>query len=398
MIPEKLVKAELREITWDKKQQVVLGKKKVKVQFNPESLKVTLSNQNASGDQSGGAPQQFVGTGTTKLTFDLWFDASAPGQSTQDVTSLTRQVAFFMTPGKKNNKPTAPPGVRFHWGSFLFDGVMDSLDETLEYFSEDGRPLRSKVSVSLSRQEIKFEFGKQQANQAQGKGTPTAPAQPAREGQTAQDLGGDQWPALAAANGIENPRNLQAGAAFDASLGASASLSLGASAGVSGSLSAAIGGDLAAGASFSADASASLGGGLRAGASAAAGLGAGGGLSAGAGLGAGLGGGLSASAGAGLGGGLTGGGGFGSDLGGSAGLSAGAGLGAGTGLGAGAGLGAGLGLSAGGSPNAGLDLSSSSSASFSAGASGSTSSTQGGVAASAQAKAGAAFDAKLRRR
>ena len=78
----KLVKAELQEIDLAKPEAA--PKKKVPVQFNPESLKVAFANQiqtpegGGSGDQRGGAAQQFVGAGTTKLTLQLWFDVNAP--------------------------------------------------------------------------------------------------------------------------------------------------------------------------------------------------------------------------------------------------------------------------------------------------------------------------------
>ena len=38
-------------------------------------------------------------------------------------------------------------GCRFEWGSFIFQGVVDSMDETLDYFSEEGVPLRATVSL-----------------------------------------------------------------------------------------------------------------------------------------------------------------------------------------------------------------------------------------------------------
>lgn len=52
--------------------------KRVTVQFNPQTLKVSLSNQNAGGSQPGGSSTQFVGQGTTKLTLELWFDVTLP--------------------------------------------------------------------------------------------------------------------------------------------------------------------------------------------------------------------------------------------------------------------------------------------------------------------------------
>jgi len=305
MTPEKLEKATLREIAWDTDQQVELKEKQVTVQFNPESLKLAYSNQNASGDQRGGSAVQYVGSGSTKLSFDLWFDVSSAHHSRQappgDVRDLTQEVTYFITPKESKKKGKfIPPGVRFQWGTFLFDGVVESLSESLEYFSEDGIPLRGKVSVSLTRQEIKYEGGQQTAGNL-GSFRSGSPRQPVTEGQTAQSIAeqagkGEDWPQVAAANGIENPRAPAPGSFLDT----------GAAGGGTGGLSTE--GGLAAGASFGATASAgaALGGGLRAGVAAGAlgtaGTSLVGALSPGAstGLGAAIGGGNGGGAGAGI--------------------------------------------------------------------------------------------------
>jgi len=93
---------------------VVVGSPSIEVQFNPESLKLTYSNSMTGGDQSGGSSMQFVGQSTTKLSFDLWFDVSAPqpqraqddgspdDSTVNDVRKLTGYVVGFMKPSKKD--------------------------------------------------------------------------------------------------------------------------------------------------------------------------------------------------------------------------------------------------------------------------------------------------------
>ena len=120
MKPPNLVKARIEQISWNKEKQVVDGAHKIPVQFNPDSLKVSLSNQTSGGDQRGGSAIQFVGAGTTKLSFDLWFDVTNPehnqrqvkGFIPDDVRLLTEEVAFFMKPTPSGDK-FVPPGVRF---------------------------------------------------------------------------------------------------------------------------------------------------------------------------------------------------------------------------------------------------------------------------------------------
>src|SRR5262249_48078848 len=159
-----LAKAELHEMDSDFKNVINDADRKVTVQFNPESLKVSYANQLATpsgaGDQKGTPTRQFVGAGTTKLSLQIWFDVSAPlpddSSGVSDVRKLTERVAYFITPRKDDQDPTKliPPAVRFLWGSFQFDGIMDSLEESLELFSSDGIPLRASMTLNLSQQKI----------------------------------------------------------------------------------------------------------------------------------------------------------------------------------------------------------------------------------------------------
>jgi len=271
VIPENLEKANLQEITWDTNQDPIDGDHSVVVQFNPESLKLALSNKNASGDQRGGSAIQYVGAGTSKLSFDLWFDAT--GSPDGDVRSLTNEVIFFMTPQSTNEEDKfIPPGLRFSWGSFLFEGIMDSLGEDLEYFSEDGRPLRAKLAISMSRQEIRYESGRQQGGSGLGTTASSGSAPQAAAGNSVPDLAGENWAPIAAANGIENPLDLSAGQSLDLTAGLNASAGLSVGAGVS--LDATVNAGLSAGASFESSASvgASLGAGLRSAAVGGAGI------------------------------------------------------------------------------------------------------------------------------
>lgn len=227
--PDRLEKARLVKITWDEEGQVVETSDPVPVQFNPETLKVAYANRSAGGDQRGGSAVQFVGSGTTKLSLDLWFDVTAPAPSrpadeADDVRLLTRKVVDFIEP-----KPTGeedkfiPPGMRFLWGSFLFEGVLDSINESLEFFSEEGRPLRAKLTLSLTSQRIQFEFNP--AFGQAGAGAPasaTRPQTPVREGESVQQAAAregrqDEWQEIANRNDVDNPRNLPAGAPLDMS-------------------------------------------------------------------------------------------------------------------------------------------------------------------------------------
>jgi hypothetical protein len=224
-----LAKAELRQLDADFNNEIN-AENWIKVQFNPETLKVSFANQIATpsgaGDQSGTPARQFVGAGTTKLSLQLWFDVSAslPEAEAQgdDVRKLTQKVAFFITPQEENGK-FVPPATRFLWGSFQFDGIMESLEESLEFFSSEGKPLRASMSLNLSQQKItKFTF--RDTGKAPGTGATPPPGTraltEAPAGSTLQGLAsilgkGAIWQGIAEANGIENPRLLPPGQLID---------------------------------------------------------------------------------------------------------------------------------------------------------------------------------------
>jgi len=218
-----LLKAQLIELdqTFAKEKS---GGRKVEVQFNPESLKVSFANeivQPKGGDRSSGTGgRQFVGEGTMKLALQLWFDVNAMEKdAVDDVRRLTQKVVYFMTPQTADQDPKkkAPPGVRFVWGSFIFNGMIESMEETLEFFSPEGKPLRASVSVTMSRQKIlEMKF----------KAAAKIPLQPghtplkvAKQGQSLQNMAGqngkDSWQSIAAANKIEDPLRMSPGQLVD---------------------------------------------------------------------------------------------------------------------------------------------------------------------------------------
>ena len=241
MADTKPVKAELRELKADGKTTV--PNSAVPVQFNPETLKVSYTStikppDNASTNKNGTSAMQFVSQGTTKLNVQLWFDVTAvlpqADAGITDVRKLTQKVAYFMMAKPADNDPNTklPPAVRFVWGSFQFDGLMESMEESLEYFSPDGIPLRANVTISLIQQTIQFAF----ADKGNAPGRPpapgTAPLTAAPAGSSLQDLAAKagsttDWQSIAQANGIENPRLLKPGQLVNLNASASASVNLG---------------------------------------------------------------------------------------------------------------------------------------------------------------------------
>jgi Contractile injection system tube protein len=222
----------------------------VDVHFNPASLVYTIEN---STKQQSADPKrkQFAAQFSGKLTMDLQFDTTDTGE---DVRNVTGKVAMFMQASANAGKnpssgnAQAQPVLKFAWGSYQFQGTMDSFKETIDFFSADGVPLRSLVSIGLSRQDQVFDLGGDKSKiPVSGSLVPTSTSDSATSAAT---KGGDPSAArqLGADNGLDSLRStggaalqvnagidLQAAAAFSvsASVGAGAGLSIGAGAGIS---------------------------------------------------------------------------------------------------------------------------------------------------------------------
>jgi hypothetical protein len=216
----------------------------IDVQFNPTSLKVSLSNTLKENQRGGNSrASQFVDKSSSSLTVELFFDSSYIDSGSVngheelteggDVRNVTKLIAErFIKPQGNGRRKRAPKRCLFQWGSFEFIGLVESYEETLDFFSKEGRPLRATVSLKLKEDRFQFRqrtngvaaadntqptftnTGAAAANGADGAGKAA--------GQGAQGLpGGNQnatkvpgssgdgagsWRDNAMFNGIENPR------------------------------------------------------------------------------------------------------------------------------------------------------------------------------------------------
>jgi hypothetical protein len=229
--------------------------------FNPETLTLkTSAGQSRDRARQGRQQVQHVGAAQATLSFEAVFDATRPregatndadGQPERlDVRLRTRPLALLIQAdptsqrggggGGKNKKP-APRRVQFRWGSIVFNGLITQYQETFDFFSPEGVPLRSKVQVTLTEQEFRYEID----SNARAQQAASAPAAPGGLRDAAAAAGADSLTDLA-------------GGGF--SLGLDASFSAGFSAGVSLSAELGVSADigLSVGAGISLDASASL--------------------------------------------------------------------------------------------------------------------------------------------
>jgi hypothetical protein len=256
----------------------------VPVHFNPASLVYSVENSVTNLSRNP-RKKQYVAQFSGKLTMDLQFDTTSDGS---DVRLATNKIALFMQasgnasaaaqnaapPSDDDNSsgppPKAPPVLLFQWGTYRFQGIMDSFKETIDFFSNDGIALRALVSIGLSRQDKVFDEGANLSGKSKA-----GSLVPSSNGDSAQSMatrGGDPSAArqLGSANGLESLRftgglSLQVGggvqlnppAAFVTASSASAVAGIGLGISASGGAGISIGGS--AGVSFGASAGASGG-------------------------------------------------------------------------------------------------------------------------------------------
>lgn len=142
--------------------------------FNPETLTFKVSTGQARDSARQGRQQtQNVAASQATLSFECIFDSTRPRDSDganslsspvkdRDVRKRTKAIADLLQdvdPGKAS----VPRRVRFLWGEFLFDGVVSQHQETFDYFSADGVPLRSKVALTLTEKEFRYNVSAAQA-------------------------------------------------------------------------------------------------------------------------------------------------------------------------------------------------------------------------------------------
>ncbi|MCI4354322.1 MAG: hypothetical protein L3K06_03045, partial [Thermoplasmata archaeon] len=229
------------------------------VQFNPTSMRMSMTNSIDGGNATAKQVQQYNATSSNTLSLDLVFDTADEddGGTARSVRERTGEVAKFVVPSHASKE--APPRVSFRWGAFLFNGVMSGMTEDIDLFSADGVPLRAKVSISIKEQNADYEAlesgagakpspssgdsggganasGVPAGSPGSSGGGPTNRTAPAIGGESAADfavrMGLDPaaWRGVSA--GLDGTLSLHAGAEIDFDANLSLSAGVGASAGI----------------------------------------------------------------------------------------------------------------------------------------------------------------------
>ena len=157
----------------------------IPVQFNPASLKLTLSNNTEGGTNTGRPARQFSGNASTDLAFDLVFDTADEDDGSggpRSVREKTAMVEQFVLPTGTGSGRRSPPRVKFHWDRLIIKGVITSVSVDFDLFASNGTPLRAKVGVSIKEQDARYEIGTSTEGGRAGSGERAAARGRARPG------------------------------------------------------------------------------------------------------------------------------------------------------------------------------------------------------------------------
>jgi hypothetical protein len=123
--------------------------------FNPFEYTITKTNAFDTSKSTKGVdtPQGVFSQGGAKsLKLTLHFDTQDSGE---DVTTVTDDLWKLMMVNTEqrgaNNQKSAPPKVKFTWGSLTFEAYIKTMTQKFILFSPTGKPLRCTVDVTLEQ-------------------------------------------------------------------------------------------------------------------------------------------------------------------------------------------------------------------------------------------------------
>jgi hypothetical protein len=188
-------------------------KETIPVKFNPTEY--TLDKSLNYGDQSllglTSPITQFVSGSAETLSLELFFDTYEDGEDVR--TKYTDRIDALLT--KKDGR-TAPPICNFVWGETLtFTAVLQSARKQFTMFLNNGTPVRARVNVTFKE----FRPPERQKLEVKGEGATktSTKVRLVKQGDTLWQIAGEEykdpkkWRLIADANGITDPRTLQAG-------------------------------------------------------------------------------------------------------------------------------------------------------------------------------------------
>lgn len=189
---------------------------KIDFQFNPKELSLAKSAKwtrpSGRGNKKSGPPQ-YGGPQPSKLTIEMFFDASDT-QDSRVVDNVERLFACCVpTDSSFQQNKGSPPWVLFRWGGLTgFLAYVSSVNVKYTLFTSGGTPIRATASVTLE----------ELAGDAPGQNPTSGGLLPRRvhvtvEGDTLAGIAYKEygkaayWRPVAEANGIDDPMRVRPG-------------------------------------------------------------------------------------------------------------------------------------------------------------------------------------------
>lgn len=189
---------------------------KIEFQFNPKELSLSKTAQwsraSGRGNKKSGPPQ-YNGPQPSKLTLEMFFDASDKLDSS--VVDKVEQLFACCVPTDASHSQNkgSPPWVLFRWGGLTgFLAYISSVSVKYTLFTSGGTPVRATASVTL--EELAGEAPRQ--NPTSG-GLVPQKVHRTVEGDTLAGVAykeygrASYWRAVAEANGIDDPMRVRPG-------------------------------------------------------------------------------------------------------------------------------------------------------------------------------------------
>lgn len=197
------------------------GSKEHECSFNPSEYTIRYSNDYKENQSIGSQKDEvtFVYSRLREFSTTLYFTSTTDfSQLYQDgaldsaspVTDLTKAIVGAMSIDGHSHRPSE---VAFIWGNLNFAGVFTGITETITMFSSSGKPIRSKLEITI-KENVDSNLSK--------KSTPLFSPDRSKSATFSQGMSlwalayeeyGDPelWRLIAKANNIKNPLHLEVG-------------------------------------------------------------------------------------------------------------------------------------------------------------------------------------------
>jgi len=195
---------------------VVHTGEELSAQFNPEEY--TVSHENAIAQHAvpglSGPILQFTNGSLQTVDLELFFDTwDSPAAQKQDVRDLTGRFVNLLEIDKELH---APPVLQLTWGSLDFTCLLTRANQKFQMFTDEGVPVRARLTVSFSR----YLDPEREAKAVDRQTADFSKFHAVVDGQTLSAISAlyyedpRQWRPIALANALTDPRDLRPGQAL----------------------------------------------------------------------------------------------------------------------------------------------------------------------------------------